>query len=138
MQNRNEDDLLRRLFEKIKPEEAPGDLTGKVMEQILADPVIDPVKRRYFDWWLIPAGLITIPALYMTGIHTFIYSVFAPYFLQIFDFLREYGSFAAGLLPANRVMLPSTVLPLILVSGLALLIMGDIVYKREFGNAGRL
>lgn len=138
MQNKNEEDLLRQLFAEIKPEKAPDGLTGKVMDQILADPVIEPVRRRYFDWWLIPAGLLSIPAFYVTGVHSSIYKVFAPYFIQMFSYVREYLSLASGLLPSNVVVLPSMVIPVVILSGLALIMMTDIIYKREFGSAGRL
>lgn len=127
-----EDDFLKPLFRNIPMEKVPDDINAKVMEQIMADPDIPPVRKPYLNWWWLGLGIFSLVSMYFTGVFTFLKSLFAPYFVEIFTIFAGYAGELTDLLPSNVVILPSSyVLPFVLLGGL-LIILLDTVFGRNY------
>ncbi len=131
MKKISEDEILKPLFARIRMEEAPDDLTFKIMEQIMADPEVEPARKFYYDWWWPALGLLSLLSMHFTGVFTFLGNIFIPYFIEIRNLLAGHWTGLAELLPSNIVVLPSSyVLPVILPGILFILVM-DLVFSRN-------
>ena len=132
MKQINEEDLLKQLFGKIRMEEAPQDLTSKVMDQIMVNPEFDEVKRPGVEWWWFPVGLTGMLSMYFTGVFAFIYNLFAPYLVEFAVPLTRYFSFMSDLFPSNIVLVPSSFILPVILSGILLVILLDVLFKMQF------
>jgi hypothetical protein len=131
MKKTSEDEILKPLFDKIRMEEAPGDLTFNIMEQIMADPEFEPARKLYYEWWWPALGLLSMLSMYVTGVFTFLGNIFTPYFIEIQNLLAGYWTGLAELLPSNIVVLPTSyVLPVIL-PGILIMLLMDLVFSRN-------
>jgi hypothetical protein len=134
MNRTNEDELLRPLFQKAGMAKAPGHLTSKVMEEIMANPGIEPARKFYYDWWWSGFGLLSILSMYFTGVFGFLAGIFTPYFSEAYVVLTDYAGRLTGLLPSGEVVLPSSLLPVIL-PGILLILLIDAVFGRDLRRA---
>ncbi len=134
MKRTNEDELLRPLFQKAGMEKAPGHLTSKVMEEIMANPAIDPARKFYYDWWWSGFGLLSMLSMYFTGVFGFLAGIFTPYINDAYGVLAGYAGLLSGLLPSGEVVLPSSLLPAIL-PGILLILLIDAVFGRDLRRA---
>lgn len=121
---RNEDELLRPLFNNIPMEKAPDDITIRIMDQIMANPEIEPTREFYYNWWWSGIALLSLVSIYLTGVWSFLYRLFLPYIIEIYSILAGFAGSFMDLLPSSIIFLPSSyVLPLILPGILFILLM---------------
>jgi hypothetical protein len=131
----NEDDLLRQLFGKIDLEEAPESLAGKIMEQIMVNPDIEPVESSDIEWWWIAVGLPGVLAMYFTGVFAFVYELITPYLMLIAEPFTGYFSLLPELFPSYNVVMPALGHLPVLLSGIIITLFLDILLKMQFRNA---
>ncbi len=124
----NEEDFLRPLFKKIKMEKAPDDITSGVMQQIMANPEMDPADKFYYNMWWIAVGLISIASVYISGVYSDIYKLLAPYIIQIFQPFAEFFTGLYGLLPSNVIILPSSVVLPAILAGILYVLIFDVIF----------
>ncbi len=127
----NEDDLLRPLFQKIKLNKVSEDFSFRVMDRIMVDPEIKPARKLFFEWWWFPVGLLTILSVYYTEVYSHIIRLLAPYFIQM---LKPFYGFFSGLyslLPSNFIILPSSIVLQVIVTGIiAVLILDGLIGEK--------
>jgi hypothetical protein len=138
MENINEDDLLKQLFGKIEMEKAPDNFTLKVMEQITANPVIEPAAKVNVEWWWVPLGLLGILSMYMTGVHAWLFNLLAPYVAQVIKPLTPYITSLADLFPSNVVMVQSSMVMPVVIGGIIIVLFIDILLKMQFSRVADL
>jgi hypothetical protein len=138
MEKRNEDDLLKQLFGKIEMDKAPDNFTSKVMEQIMADPVIEPAGKVNIEWWWFLPGLLGILSMYVTGVFTYIFNLLAPYVLQAIKPLATYISPLADLFPSNVVVVPSSLILPVILGGIFLVMFIDILFRMQLSRVADL
>jgi hypothetical protein len=126
-----EDELLRSLIKKAGMVKAPDNLTSRIMEQIIANPGIEPARKFYYDWWWSGFGLLCILSMYFTGVFGFIAGAFGPWFNEAYNILSGYAGRLAGLFPSSEVMLPSSLLLPVLIPGILLILLIDAVFGRD-------
>jgi hypothetical protein len=138
MEKRNEDDLLKQLFGKIQMDKAPDNFTSKVMEQIIANPAFEPEAKVNLEWWWFPLGLLGILSMYLTGVFTYIFNLLAPYASQVVKLLTPYINSLSGLFPSNVVMVPSSLIVPVVISGIIIVLFIDILLKMQFSRVADL
>jgi hypothetical protein len=131
----NEDELLRSLIKKAGMVKAPDNLTSRVMEQIMANPGIEPARKFYYDWWWSGFAVLCIISLYFTGVFGFIAGAFSPWFIEAYNLISGYVVRLAGLFPSTEVMLPSSLLLPVLLPGILLILLIDAVFGRDLRRA---
>ena len=127
----NEDDLLRPLFEKIKLEKAPDNLTSEIMNRIMVNPETEPVKRFYFEWWWIIVGLAGAISIYFTGAFSAVYESIAPYMIGLFEPVRQFVTLFMDAFPSNEVMLPSSVILPVIITGILYVLIFDLFLRQR-------
>lgn len=132
MKQMNEEDLLKQLFGKIKMEEAPSGLANKVMDQIMVNPEFEEAKRPGVEWWWFPVGLAGVLSMYFTGVFAFIYNLFEPYLAELAAPFARYFSFLGDLFPSNVVLVPSSFILPVILSGIIVVLLLDIILKMQF------
>jgi hypothetical protein len=128
----NQDDPLKRIFAGIKLEKAPENLTGRVMDQILANPVSEPAERSYLEWWWIPVAILGALSIYLTGVFSFIYNLLIPYFIPLFETAARYFSMIAGYFPSMTIVIPSSFMVPVIFPAVLLIIIFDMLIKLQF------
>ncbi len=131
----HEDELLRSFFRKSGMKKVPDNFTSGVMEQILANPEMEPARKYYHDWWWSALVLFCMLSMYYTGVFNFLDRILTPYFIEIYNMFAGYLSRLADLLPSNIVTVPSSdVLPFIL-PGIFFILLLDMVMGGRFAAA---
>jgi hypothetical protein len=138
MEKLNDDDLLKQLFGKIEMDKAPDNFTSKVMEQIIANPVIEPEAKVKMEWWWLPLGLLGIVSMYLTGVYTWLFNLLAPYVSQVVNPLAPYITSLADLFPSNVVMVPSSLILPVVLGGIIIVLFIDILLKMQFSRVADL
>jgi hypothetical protein len=128
----NQDDPLKRIFAGIKLEKAPENLTGRVMDQILANPVIEPAEKGNIEWWWIPVGFLGAFSIYISGVFSFIYNLLIPYFIPLFESASRFYSIISGYFPSVTVVIPSSFMLPVIVTALLLVLIFDMLIKLQF------
>jgi hypothetical protein len=130
MDKSHEDELLKSLFRKLKLEEAPADLTIKVMDQIMVNPAAEPYLRLYKVFLWTGIGLLSILSMHLTGVFNSLERLFIPYISATYNLFDEYTGALSGLFPSNTILFPSSVLP-VLLPGVLLILMIDILFDMD-------
>ncbi len=140
MERTKGDDMIRSLFRKVPLEETSGDFTQRVMEQVIAEPVVQRDERNYPEWWWIPVSVIAILSLYFTGVGSWAVLQILPLLELAFTGLVLLFEKVAGLLPSYRVEIPQTTLLPLIAAALLLILIIDLplsMKPRSNGLSGR-
>jgi hypothetical protein len=129
--NHIQDDPLKQMFAAIKLEKAPENLTTRVMDRIMAEPVIDPAEK-VFEWWWIPVTILGALSIYLTGVFSFIYNLLIPYFIPLFETAARYFSMIAGYFPSMTIVIPSSFMVPVIFPAVLLIIIFDMLIKLQF------
>jgi len=132
--------MIRSLFRKVPLEETSGDFTQRVMEQVIAEPVVQRDERNYPEWWWIPVSVIAILSLYFTGVGSWAVLQILPLLELAFTGLVLLFEKVAGLLPSYRVEIPQTTLLPLIAAALLLILIIDLplsMKPRSNGLSGR-
>lgn len=130
MNKSHEEELLKSLFRKLKLEEAPEDLTIKVMDQIMVSPAAEPYLNLYKVLLWTGIGLLSVLSMHITGVFYSLERLFIPYIFASYNLFTEYAETLSVLLPSNTFIFPSSVLQVFL-PGVFLLILIDILFDMD-------
>lgn len=136
MQKINEDDFLKPLFKKIMIRKVPGNITGRVMDQITADPLTEPAKRYNVNWWWVSLGLVSLVSMYLAGLFGYFYEIFSPVFNQLAIRLSEYISALPDIFPSKVVSLPSSFVIPAIITGILFFLIADSMFGQQLRSAG--
>lgn len=140
MERTKGDDMIRSLFRKVPLEETSGDFTQRVMEQVIAEPVVQRDERNYPEWWWIPVSVIAILSLYFTGVGSWAVLHILPLLELAFTGLVLLFEKVAGLFPSYRVEIPRAPLLPLIAAALLLILIIDLplsMKPRSNGLSGR-
>lgn len=122
-----DDDVLRRLFNKIEMEKVPDNFTSEVMGRIHTNTGMEPAPNTYIEWWWILVGVIGTVSLYLSGTYLYIYELLRPPVVRIVQPFAELTAILADKLPSNTVMLPSSIVLPSIVAGVIIILFADTI-----------
>ena len=129
MKNNHEDELLRPLFGKIRMKNAPDNITSKVMDRIMVNPEMEPVLKYYFDWWWYGVGLLSLAAIYFTGVFNILRDSISPWFIEVYLMFAGYLQGISALLPSNIIVIPTSFLLPVLFAGALMILFLDVLLR---------
>ncbi|TVR74886.1 MAG: hypothetical protein EA408_01525 [Marinilabiliales bacterium] len=136
MERTKEDDMIRSLFRKVPLEETSGDFTHRVMEQVVAGPVVQREERNYPEWWWIPVSVIAVLSVYFTGVWSWAVLHILPLLELVYAGLVLLFEKITGLFPSYRVEIPQAPLLPLIAAALILILIIDLPLSMKLRSNG--